>query len=115
VEDDEAVEERVVLVDCVGDLCPTFRVDGAGVKQLFELEDRESHVPSVTAARSPQAFERYCRAVVFWECLERSGCRAIVERRPWSHSCVQETFRWDEAFWAGSHADGTTSHDDEDS
>jgi len=115
MEDNKAVKERVVLIDGVGDLSPSLGIDRAGVQQLFELEDREPYVPSITAARSPQTLQRYCWAVVLWKGLKRSRCRAVVERWPWSHARVQEAFGWDESFWARSHANGTTSHDDEDS
>lgn len=79
MEDDEAVEKRIVFVDGVGDLRPAFRIDRARVQQLLELEDRESHMSSISTAGSPQAFERDRRAVVLWKRLERSWSRAIVE------------------------------------
>lgn len=57
VEDDEAVEERVVLLDGQRDLLPPLGRDGARVQEGVELEDSVADVPGVGARRRPEAVQ----------------------------------------------------------
>jgi hypothetical protein len=64
VEDDEAVEEGVVLLDGAGNLLPALRGDGARVQERVELEDAVAYVAGVGAGGSPQAVKGELLAVL---------------------------------------------------
>ncbi len=54
MEHDEGVEQAIVAVDGLGNLRPTFGVDGTAVQQSFELKHGVPHVLGVGAQRGAQ-------------------------------------------------------------
>lgn len=55
MEDDEAIEQGVVVLDCSCDLRPAIRGDGGGIEEDGELVERIANVPRVGAWRGAKA------------------------------------------------------------